>query len=106
MKAIVSEKGEVTIPKALRDRLGIRPGQVLDFCAENGRLIASKSATRDPVDSVYGILKLKRSSDALIKSLRGDADAGRGDRQARSRRTARHGAPSEPRRRRGKQISS
>ena len=31
MKAVVSEKGQVTIPKTLRDRLGIRPGQVLDF---------------------------------------------------------------------------
>ena len=26
MKAIVAERGQVTIPKALRDKLGIRPG--------------------------------------------------------------------------------
>jgi antitoxin component of MazEF toxin-antitoxin module len=65
----------VTIPKALRDRLGIRPGQVLDFAAENGRLVATKATGRDPVDSVYGILGRKRSSDALIRVLRGPADA-------------------------------
>ena len=74
MKAVVSAKGQVTIPKPLRDRLGIRPGQVLDFSAENGRLVATKAASRDPVDSVYGILGQKRSSDALIKALRGSAD--------------------------------
>ena len=74
MKAVVSAKGQVTIPKPLRDRLGIRPGQVLGFSAENGRLVATKAANRDPVDSVYGILGQKRSSDALIKALRGSAD--------------------------------
>jgi len=29
--AIVSEKGQVTLPKPLRDRLGIRPGSRLAF---------------------------------------------------------------------------
>jgi antitoxin PrlF len=75
MKATVSEKGQVTIPKPLRDQLGIRPGQILDFRAERGRLIARKSTPRGAVDRVYGILGLKRSTDALIRSLRGDADA-------------------------------
>jgi AbrB family looped-hinge helix DNA binding protein len=31
MKTTVSEKGQVTIPKRLRDRLGIRPGEVLEL---------------------------------------------------------------------------
>ena len=29
--ATVSEKGQVTLPKALRDQLGIRPGSRLEF---------------------------------------------------------------------------
>ena len=29
MKTRVSERGQITIPKAVRERLGIRPGQVL-----------------------------------------------------------------------------
>lgn len=33
-------RGRVTIPKALRSELGIRPGSVLDFEEEHGRLIA------------------------------------------------------------------
>jgi AbrB family looped-hinge helix DNA binding protein len=44
MKAIVREKGQVTIPKELRDRLGIRTGQTLDFKAEDGKLIAVKAS--------------------------------------------------------------
>lgn len=71
MRAIVSEKGQVTIPKALRESLGIRPGEVLDFAAERGRLVASKQVAHDPVDAVYGILDLGRSSDELIDELRG-----------------------------------
>lgn len=74
MKTIVSEKGQVTIPKPLRDRLGIRPGQVLDFEEEKGRLVATKSTTQDPVEAVYGIIKLDRSTDDIIRSLRGEAE--------------------------------
>ncbi|MHB1013422.1 MAG: AbrB/MazE/SpoVT family DNA-binding domain-containing protein, partial [Desulfobacteria bacterium] len=31
MKATVAERGQVTIPKLLREKLGIRPGTRLDF---------------------------------------------------------------------------
>ena len=75
MKAIVSEKGQVTIPKALRDRLGIRPGQVLDFCEEKGRLVAKKTNAKDPIESLIGILKLGKSTDEIMKELRGEPDA-------------------------------
>ena len=47
MKAIVSEKGQVTIPKAVRSKLGIKPGTVLDFAAEEGRLVAVKEQQQD-----------------------------------------------------------
>ncbi|MBI4209004.1 MAG: AbrB/MazE/SpoVT family DNA-binding domain-containing protein [Deltaproteobacteria bacterium] len=73
---IVSEKGQVTIPKALRDGLGIHPGQVLDFYEKNGHLVAAKLMPEgNPVDSVYGILDLKKTTDDLIPILRGEKDA-------------------------------
>lgn len=81
MKATVSEKGQVTIPKPLRDRLGIRPGQVLEFTDERGRLVARKAVTDDPVDRVYGILRDADamsefdSTDGFIDAIRGEADA-------------------------------
>ena len=36
MKMTVSGEGRVTIPKPLRDRLGIRPGQILEVREETG----------------------------------------------------------------------
>lgn len=75
MKATVSERGQVTIPKRLRERLGIRPGQVLDFQEERGRLVATKLAHEDAVESVYGILELDATTDELISRLRGEPDA-------------------------------
>ncbi len=76
MKAIVSEKGQVTIPKRLRDRLGIRPGQVLDFDEEAGRLVARKTVAVDPIEALYGTLDLGgRTTDEVIEELRGTPDA-------------------------------
>jgi AbrB family looped-hinge helix DNA binding protein len=74
MKTTVSEKGQITIPKLLRDRLGIRPGQVLEMREENGRLVATKATQVDPVESVYGILQLDRPTDQLVALLRGESD--------------------------------
>jgi len=74
MKATVSGKGQVTIPKALRQRLGIRPGQALEFREESGSLVATKVSAADPVESVYGILDLGASTDELVAELRGPVD--------------------------------
>lgn len=74
MKSVVSEKGQVTIPKSLRDRLGIRAGQVLDFREEDGRLVAAKVRVDDPVAEVFGILRLDRTTDEIIEELRGPVD--------------------------------
>ena len=37
---MVSEKGPVTIPKPLRDSLGLAPGTELDFEERDGTLVA------------------------------------------------------------------
>lgn len=71
MKAKVAERGQVTIPKALRERLGIRPGSVLEFSEEQGRLVAVKAEVLDGVDQVYGRLGRGRRTDSVIKELRG-----------------------------------
>jgi antitoxin PrlF len=76
MKATVSERGQVTIPKRLRTRLGIRPGQVLEFQEESGRLVADKVSGNDPIEAVYGVLGNDgRTTDEVIDELRGPADA-------------------------------
>ena len=71
MKATVAERGQVTIPKPLREKLGIRPGTRLDFRDRDGKLVGEKVAVKDTVDAVYGCLGRGLSTDALMKRLRG-----------------------------------
>jgi AbrB family looped-hinge helix DNA binding protein len=73
VKATVSGKGRVTIPKRLRDRLGIRAGEQLEFIEEAGRLVATKVRRRSPVDQVYGVLGVQYT-DALVADMRGPAE--------------------------------
>ena len=43
MTATVTSKGQVTLPKAVRDLLGIEPGSVIDFeRAPDGRIVLVK----------------------------------------------------------------
>jgi len=76
MRSTVSEKGQVTIPKPLRERLGIKAGETLEFHEEGGRLIGTKALTQDPVDAIYGILELGQRTDDLVRELRGDGEPG------------------------------
>lgn len=71
MTAIISDKGQVTIPKALRTKLGLRPGTVLEFEADRGRLIGRKAGARDVVDEVYGSLKMDEPVNDYIERVRG-----------------------------------
>lgn len=78
----MGERGQVVIPKPLRERLGMRGGQLLEIREERGRLIVTKSLAEDPVDEVYGILRRIRREDAFgrtddfIREIRGgDPDA-------------------------------
>jgi len=71
MKTVVSEKGQITIPKPLRVQLGLRTGQVLEVREERGRLVMSKQKNRDAIDELYGILKLDRPTDEIIDEMRG-----------------------------------
>lgn len=75
MRTKVSEKGQITVPKPLRERLGIRPGDELEVVDEGGKIVLSKAATDDPVSAVYGILDTGLSTDEIIDELRGPVDA-------------------------------
>jgi antitoxin PrlF len=71
MKSKVAERGQVTIPKTLRDRLGILPGTTLEFSEEGGRLVAVKTSPVDTVTKVYGCLGRKFDTDAFMAEVRG-----------------------------------
>jgi antitoxin PrlF len=71
-RSVVSEKGQVTIPKPIRDRLGIRAGEAVEFREEHGRLILKKAPRPGALDELYGIVKSKQRTDDFIRELRGD----------------------------------
>jgi AbrB family looped-hinge helix DNA binding protein len=54
MNAILSEKGQVTIPKALRDDLGLVPGAVLEFREDHGEIIVKRIIAENPISSWRG----------------------------------------------------
>lgn len=72
MKSVVSEKGQVTIPKALRDSLAIGPGTELDFVEENGTLVARRVTVKEPLGSLVGLLA-RTDVDAALTAMRGPA---------------------------------
>lgn len=70
MKATLSEKGQVTIPKPLREKLGLRAGVVLEFETRGGLLIGRKRKAVDALEKVTGILP-PMDVDKEIERMRG-----------------------------------
>ena len=72
MNAIVSEKGQITIPKTLRLNLGLEAGSVLEFSERDGALVMTKRLESDPIDDWLGFAKLpnKKTVDSYLKSIR------------------------------------
>lgn len=72
MNSILSEKGQITIPKRLREDLGLVPGTVLDFFEENGCLVARRVEGEAPIRNWRGRGRLPKgkSVDAYIRNAR------------------------------------
>lgn len=75
MKSIVSEKGQVTIPKLVRHKLGLVPGSSLEWEAAGGQLVGRKRVEQDVFSKWRGRGKLpgKMNVDQYLKVVR-DAD--------------------------------
>lgn len=72
MKSTISSKGQVTVPAAVRERLGLEPGTVVVFELRDGGVVLRKGSRNEhPVDRVFGTLKLRRPVDELLDEMRG-----------------------------------
>jgi antitoxin PrlF len=68
----VGERGQVTIPKALRERLGLRKGTVVKFTQEGNHLCVRKGQEGEsPFRKYMGILTDIDDVDAYIEEIRG-----------------------------------
>jgi AbrB family looped-hinge helix DNA binding protein len=77
MKATVTSKGQVTIPLAIRERLGIQPGQVLEFDETAPLLKAAKVVNEKAMRKVLGSARQQlagKSTLEWIEEVRGPAE--------------------------------
>jgi len=76
MPTMVTSKGQVTIPKPVRDRLGIRPGNAVDFQpTEDGRFVLVKVGARRPrsrFEALRGRAGKGMSTDEIMALTRGE----------------------------------
>lgn len=76
MKATLTSKGQITIPARVRERLNLRPGQVLDFDEDAPYLRAFPVFDEEDMRSVLGCGKgrLGRTSQEWLDETRGPVD--------------------------------
>ena len=65
MKTTVSERGQITLPKEIRTSMGIRPGSIIDFVFEDGRIVGRKMENVDPIDKWRGRGVLPAGADTV-----------------------------------------
>ncbi len=75
MEATVAERGQITLPKAVRDALGLTKGTTLTVELDGGRIILRKDVG-DAISKLRGRFKLAEgfnSTDDAMRALRGRA---------------------------------
>ena len=72
MEATVAERGQITLPKAVRDALGLTKGTQLKVELDGGRIILRKNVD-DAISRARGRFKLPPgvTTDDVMRELRG-----------------------------------
>lgn len=74
MEATVAERGQITLPKAVRDALGLTKGSTLKVELDGNRIILRKDVG-DALSKMRGRIKLPdgMTTDDVMRELRGRA---------------------------------
>jgi antitoxin PrlF len=74
MEATVAERGQITLPKAVRDALGLTKGTQLKIEIDGARIILRKNVD-DAISRARGRFKLPAgvTTDDVMRELRGRA---------------------------------
>ena len=68
----ISERGQITIPKQLRDQFGMNHNVEVELTpTRNGLLIRKRSVSDHPVEGIYAILGQGDSTDDRLDEIRG-----------------------------------
>lgn len=74
-ESVISERGQVTLPKELRDHLGLAPGMRVSFVpSPQGILIRKASSQAAPFREVFGVIKDGVSTDDYLRRTRGKVE--------------------------------
>ena len=84
MTSTITSKGQVTLPKKFRDYLGVEPGAKVSFVlGSDGEVVVRAAAetkcarrTKSRIARLRGTLKTGKSTDDLMRHLRGYDDDG------------------------------
>jgi antitoxin PrlF len=69
----VTTKGQVTIPRHIREEFGILPESEVEFKVENQRVyIERKSGTANRFKQLRGVATVKMSTEEIMQLTRGD----------------------------------
>ena len=74
MDAVVAERGQITLPKAVRDALGLTKGTRLKVELDGSRIVLRKDVN-DAISRLRGRVKLPPgvTTDDIMRELRGRA---------------------------------
>jgi antitoxin PrlF len=72
-KSKVTSKGQITIPKQVRNRMGLRTGDELEFIEDGGRYRIKKCLPANPLKKYRGYLRdlAGQDPDKVIEEMRG-----------------------------------
>ena len=69
----VTSKGQITIPKKLREKMGIALNSEVEFVEENGRVYLVKGKpSLSPFDKLLGVGTVKMTTDEIMAWTRGE----------------------------------
>jgi len=70
MRGALSSKGQVTIPKAVRDALGLRPGDLIEFSVRGDEIVGRRRGAGAQWSRLVGVLDSDRTTDDVMRELR------------------------------------
>ena len=75
MEATVAERGQITLPKAVRDALGLTKGTILKVELEGGRIVLRKDVSKAlrEVRGKYRLVAGMTRTDDAMRAIRGRA---------------------------------